>query len=180
MCVHRWDVEQQLTADPPARFGAWLRAAPSGSLPRTGDALRFDAAAMGLSEQEAALVNPEHRLLLELAAEVLAVPACAADQPVRAAAGVFFGISTPDFADIAKTHSRINAFSATGMEMQTWCLLQTMPHTHYSHPLLSTRCTSHPCCDLASLCCFIPQVPHSVLRQGACHICTTSKDPVWQ
>ena len=62
----RWDVEMQLTDDPPARFGAWLLGPPHTA----GDGVRFDPAAFSLSGQEAAMMDPQQRLLLELSAEV--------------------------------------------------------------------------------------------------------------
>lgn len=54
-------MEWQLTEDAPARFGAFI---PS--------ALLCDAAAVGLSPSEAMMVDPQQRILLELAHEVRA------------------------------------------------------------------------------------------------------------
>jgi hypothetical protein len=50
----------------------------------------FDAAALGVSEVEASLMDPQQRLLLETASEaLLARPAEAADEELRANWGVF-------------------------------------------------------------------------------------------
>jgi 3-oxoacyl-(acyl-carrier-protein) synthase len=136
----RWDVELQLTQDPPARFGGFLEGA-----------YLFDAAAFGTAASEAVLMDPQQRALLELTEEALtaaglstlgavagaqiSLPACRLPAslslrgcsltPFAAVAscecgavgegvGAFIGISTPDYADLAKRHSAISPYSATG------------------------------------------------------------------
>ena len=79
--VDRWDVEAhaELAGGLPVQFGVFL----------DGVEL-FDAAAMAISETEAALMDPQQRLLLECAGEaLLAHPAEAADATLRCNWGVF-------------------------------------------------------------------------------------------
>ena len=100
--VSRWDAELQLTQDLPARFGGFL-----------GGAFMFDPGAFGITSTEAILMDPQQRLLLECTEETLRGAQVAASV-LEAPVGVFVGISSPDFADLAKTHSEISAYSATG------------------------------------------------------------------
>lgn len=119
----RWDSEISLTEDMSVRFGAFVESV-----------YEFDAAIFSLSQAEAALVDPQQRMILEMAEEIvvqsrsisfkgkgslgihessshfLTLSLCHADNAV----GVFVGISTPDFADIAKKYSSISTYSATG------------------------------------------------------------------
>lgn len=79
--VSRWDVEAQaeLCGGIPVQFGVFLE-----------DVGLFDTAAMGVSETEAALMDPQQRMLLESVAEVmLAHPVEAADAQLRSNWGVF-------------------------------------------------------------------------------------------
>ena len=96
--------------DLPARFGRFLH-----------EAFAFDAAAFSIATAEAVLMDPQQRLLLESVAEALhgSVPAASAtDSSVavgqQGAVGVFIGISTPDYADLAKAYSTISPYSSTG------------------------------------------------------------------
>jgi hypothetical protein len=71
-----------LTSDAPARFGGWLlgegcTATPLNKQNRqhtAGDGMCWDAAAFGVSRPEAAMMDPQHRLLLEMGAEVSREP----------------------------------------------------------------------------------------------------------
>jgi acyl carrier protein len=79
--LERWDVETQadLCGGLPVQFGVFLEGVAA-----------FDPIAVGVSETEAALMDPQQRLLLESVAEaMLARPAEAADEAVRAGWGVF-------------------------------------------------------------------------------------------
>ena len=96
--------------DLPARFGGFLH-----------EAFAFDAAACSIAATEAVLMDPQQRLLLESVAEALhgSVPAASATARSVAvgqqgAVGVFIGISTPDYADLAKAYSTISPYSSTG------------------------------------------------------------------
>ena len=132
--VRRWDVEAQaeLCGGIPVQFGVFLE-----------DVGLFDAPAMGVSETEAALMDPQQRMLLESVAEaMLAHPAEAADAQLRANWGVFVvsggrikagltiselhginmlanmcvqGMSSNDYARLAAKHIQgVTAYSATG------------------------------------------------------------------
>jgi acyl carrier protein len=59
--VSRWDVELQLTQDMPVRFGGFI-----------GDAFMFDSGAFGIPGNEAVLMDPQQRLMLECVQEALA------------------------------------------------------------------------------------------------------------
>ena len=70
ICTQRWDVERQhhLTCSAAVPFGGFLTCEPSA----------FDPEAFRLAANEAALVDPQHRLLLECAAEAVFGAGCAA------------------------------------------------------------------------------------------------------
>ena len=101
----RWDPDVGLlTADPPSRFGSFLP-----------NPFAFDLSAVGISLPEAILMDPQQRILLEAIAE-LAMGASGANglQLGWKEVGVFVGISTPDYADVAKAHSVVSPYTATG------------------------------------------------------------------
>ena len=84
---------------PPARFGGWL-----------GGVSAFDAAAFGLSDAEAAAMDPHQRLLMACAAEALRAadtsPASSSSSPggvvlQRDRCGVFIGTSALDYGKLA-------------------------------------------------------------------------------
>lgn len=106
---------------PPPRFGAFLGPAA---------ALRFDAAAFGLSDSEAALIDPQQWLLLEAYHEASLGAALAAGGAWKGAlmtggrggavagganVGVYVGISAVDFSKlVTRLASPVTAYSATG------------------------------------------------------------------
>ena len=96
----RWDVELSLTQDMPVRFGGFV-----------SDPYLFDAAVFSVTSTEAVLMDPQQRLLLECTQEALGAAQVPFSNDV---VGVFIGISSPDYADMAKIHSEISAYSATG------------------------------------------------------------------
>ncbi|MBM5798692.1 MAG: polyketide synthase, partial [Cyanobacteria bacterium K_Offshore_0m_m2_072] len=59
---------------------------------------QFDPASFGLSPKEAAAMDPQHRLLLEVAAEALEAAALAPSQLRGTRAGVYLGLCTGDYA----------------------------------------------------------------------------------
>lgn len=65
-----------------------------------GDAASFDAAAFGLSYNEAALMDPQQRLLLEAAAEALWTGGDA--RAHRPDLGVYVGIAASDYGSLVK------------------------------------------------------------------------------
>ena len=64
---------------------------------------RFDARFFGLSPREAATLDPQHRLLLEVCWEGLERAGQAPDRLAGSPTGVFIGISTWEYADIVKS-----------------------------------------------------------------------------
>ena len=85
------------------RWGGWL-----------DDIDQFDPAAFGIAAREAAGIDPQQRLMLEVAAEALEdagiVPESLAGEPV----GVFVGVSSSDYAWWCLKNSPIDAWSGTG------------------------------------------------------------------
>lgn len=92
----------------PARFGSFL-----------SEPFSFDAAAYSIAANEAVLMDPQQRLLLESVAESLHSRMTVQSEGL---VGVFIGISTPDYADMAKSYSMISSYSPTG-RLQDTCLL---------------------------------------------------------
>jgi acyl transferase domain-containing protein len=77
----------------------------------------FDTAPFNLSQLEAVMIDPQQRILLEATAAMLSsgTAAAAAGPDGLSDAGVFVGISNPDYADIKKAATSIGVYSATGM-----------------------------------------------------------------
>jgi len=61
------------------------------------DVEHFDAAFFGITPREAAALDPQHRILLEVAWETLEHAGMAADRLAGSQTGVFIGISTSDY-----------------------------------------------------------------------------------
>ncbi|MBM4098281.1 MAG: polyketide synthase, partial [Planctomycetes bacterium] len=89
----RWPLERFYNPSPGTpgkmhcRHGAFL-AAPE----------QFDPGRFGISPREAQAIDPQHRLLLEVAQEALERAALSGEQLRGQAAGVYFGICTGDYA----------------------------------------------------------------------------------
>ncbi|MBM5828290.1 MAG: KR domain-containing protein, partial [Cyanobacteria bacterium M_surface_7_m2_040] len=89
----RWPLEQYYDPTPGTpgkmhcRHGGFLAAID-----------QFDPASFGLSPKEAAAMDPQHRLLLEVAAEALEAAALAPSQLRGTRAGVYLGLCTGDYA----------------------------------------------------------------------------------
>jgi acyl transferase domain-containing protein/SAM-dependent methyltransferase len=108
----RWDVDACFDADPAvagkiyARQGYFLR-----------DVDRFDAKFFGLSPREAHSLDPQHRLLLEVAWETIEDAGHSADRLTGSRAGIFVGIGQNDYAQLRMyggdlTH--IDTYDGTG------------------------------------------------------------------
>eukprot|EP00889_Picochlorum_renovo_P002064 jgi/Picre1/29094/NNA_004487.t1 len=98
----RWDSEIHLTEDLSVRFGAFLQ-----------NVFMFDHQVFGTSISEAALMDPQQRLILQMVEE--AISQLRSKNAWKGSnVGTYVGISTPDFADIAKVYSSISTYSATG------------------------------------------------------------------
>lgn len=101
----RWDVVHatQQVAELQASFGSFLSGAEG-----------FDAAAFGLPEAEALLMDPQQRKLSEVSWESLGPALAAADgagssgtAAYRAACGVFTGVSSRDYFTLGKEYSQV-------------------------------------------------------------------------
>ncbi len=106
----RWNVDEYLDPDPAApgrmsiRFG--------GFLDRVDE---FDAGFFGIAPREAATIDPQQRLVLEVAWEALEVAGCAPDRLVGSPTGVFLGITANDYGQVLKNAGEMNdIYVATG------------------------------------------------------------------
>jgi myxalamid-type polyketide synthase MxaB len=95
-----------------------LPAHPGGFLEQID---RFDARFFGLSPREAATLDPQHRLLLEVCWEGLERAGQAPDKLVGSPTGVFIGISTWEYADVVKSAAagQIEFHAGTGTAHNT-------------------------------------------------------------
>ena len=108
----RWDVDSFFDADPEKPGRMYVR---RGAFLPSVDG--FDPAFFGIAPREADGIDPQHRLLLELAWEALEHAAIAPASLAGTATGVFVGVSFDDYARLA-AHSgdpaRLDAYSALG------------------------------------------------------------------
>ncbi len=77
---------------------------------------RFDPQFFGISPREAANIDPQQRLVLEVAWEALENAGIAPDRLANSLTGVFMGITTNDYAQLVKQSSglEMDVYSATG------------------------------------------------------------------
>ena len=107
----RWDIDAYYDPDPDtpgkmyAKHGGFLKAVD-----------RFDAAFFGVSPREAIAMDPQHRLVLEVAWEALEHAGCAPAKLAGTDAGVFVGISFSDYAQLlqASEQSESETYVSTG------------------------------------------------------------------
>lgn len=109
----RWDIRSYFSPD---------RAAQGKMHSRWGGFIdgidRFDADFFGISPREAARMDPQHRLLLEIAYEALEDGGVTPEQLAETTAGVFIGISTCDYGAIQASPSErdtIDAYTNIGL-----------------------------------------------------------------
>jgi 1-acyl-sn-glycerol-3-phosphate acyltransferase len=79
---------------------------------------RFDAAFFGFSPRQASRIDPQHRLLLEVAHEAIEDAGVSLDRLAGSQAGVFVGLSTHDYGDMQMYPANrrlIDAHSSTGI-----------------------------------------------------------------
>ncbi len=108
----RWDVDAYFDPDPDrpgktnSRWGGFLSNVDA-----------FDAALFGISRREAEAMDPQHRLLLEVAWQALEDAGIAPDSLNGRQAGVFVGLSTSDYGTLlgaGRDESWIDAYAALG------------------------------------------------------------------
>ncbi len=106
----RWDVDAWYDPDPDA---------PGKTVARRGGYLdrvdRFDAGFFGLSPREAASMDPQQRILLEVAWEALEDALVPAERLAGRPVGVFVGISSTEYSSLAFADAeKIDVYDATG------------------------------------------------------------------
>jgi acyl transferase domain-containing protein len=105
----RWDVGAFYDPDP---------AAPGKMNSRWGGFLehvdQFDAAFFGISPREALAMDPQQRMLLEVAWEALEAAGQTSDQWSKRPAGVFMGVSSSDYLWYHLAGSEPDAYMSTG------------------------------------------------------------------
>ena len=88
----RWDVDAYFDPDPDAPGRMYTR---HGGFIENAD--RFDPLVFGISPREAAAMDPQHRVVLEVAWEALEDASIAPDSLMGSATGVFVGLSNSDY-----------------------------------------------------------------------------------
>ncbi|MGW2325793.1 SDR family NAD(P)-dependent oxidoreductase [Streptomyces sp. NPDC001700] len=110
-----------VAAPPAERTALWGTPPPTGpadgsGLPAVGGYLRevsgFDADFFGVSGREADVLDPQHRLLLEVAWEALEHAGAPPDRLAGTSTGVFTGLSYNDYADRLDRHTQEQQGSA--------------------------------------------------------------------
>ena len=108
--AERWDAQALYDTDPDRPGTMWTRA--GGFL---DDVAGFDAAFFGIAPREAASMDPQQRLTLEVAWEALEDAGIAPDSLAGSATGVFIGVGNSDYARMlfgARDH--IDAYAGSG------------------------------------------------------------------
>ncbi len=116
----RWDIETYYDPDPDA---------PGKMLTRYGHFVdevdRFDPGFFGISPREAITIDPQYRLLLEVAWEALEQAAQAPTRLAEAPIGVFIGVDGHDYEQLLLEHiqqdptSPLGAYMGTGTHIST-------------------------------------------------------------
>jgi len=108
----RWEIESYYDPNPETPGKMYTRQA--GYLSQVD---RFDAEFFGISPREALLLDPQHRLLLEVAWEALENAAINPEQLLGSPTGVFLGICTSDYFNLitrAGNSQHLEAYVGTG------------------------------------------------------------------
>ncbi|HXA52886.1 MAG TPA: type I polyketide synthase, partial [Candidatus Acidoferrum sp.] len=105
----RWNIDDYYDPDPDAvgkmctRYGAFLP-----------EVDRFDPYFFGISPREADSMDPQQRLVLEVAWESLEHAGQCAEALAGSSTGVFLGICTNDYASLFASPTRIDTYMSTG------------------------------------------------------------------
>jgi acyl transferase domain-containing protein len=105
----RWNIDEYYDPDPDAvgkmctRFGAFL-----------AEVDRFDPYFFGISPREADSMDPQQRLVLEVAWESLEHAGQSAEALAGSTTGIFLGICTNDYASLFANPARIDTYMSTG------------------------------------------------------------------
>jgi acyl transferase domain-containing protein/SAM-dependent methyltransferase len=106
----RWDARAHYDADPDRPGKLWTLA--GGFL---DDVAGFDAAFFGIAPREAASMDPQQRLMLEVAWEALEDAAIAPDMLGGSSTGVFFGVGNNDYGRMLfASPGHIDAYAGSG------------------------------------------------------------------
>ncbi|MFI6996220.1 thioester reductase domain-containing protein [Nocardia sp. NPDC050175] len=108
----RWSVDEVFDADPGVAGRTYSR--HGGFLAGVEE---FDAALFGVSPREAAAMDPQHRLMLEVAWEALEHASIAPDSLRGSSTGVFVGMASGDYAQLGLSAgglAGVDAYAATG------------------------------------------------------------------
>ncbi|MEK7327039.1 MAG: polyketide synthase, partial [Chloroflexota bacterium] len=135
----RWDINAYYDADPDkpgkmsTRFGAWL-----------ADVDKFDPYFFGIAPREAASMDPQHRLLLEVSWEALEHAGQSPEKLMGSQTGVFLGISNSDyFRMVYADPDRIDTYAATGNTYSVAAgRLSYLLGLHGPNVALDTACSS--------------------------------------
>jgi len=110
----RWDINEYFDADPNALGKMYTR---SGGFLQDIDIAQFDAEFFGISPRETEIMDPQHRLLLEVSWEAFENAGYTINSLSGSKTGVFVGISTHDYGDLlekAGISETVNSYFGTG------------------------------------------------------------------
>ncbi|MEU8551264.1 SDR family NAD(P)-dependent oxidoreductase [Streptomyces roseoverticillatus] len=109
-----WPIEELYDADPESQQARRSYVREGGFLSGAGD---FDPAFFGISPREALVMDPQQRLVLELAWEALESAGILPDSLVGERAGVFVGASSNDYEMLWQGTDQFSQYGITGNTM---------------------------------------------------------------
>lgn len=148
---NRWDINAYFDPDPDApgkmstRYGGFIDCVDE-----------FDAHFFGIAPREAASMDPQQRILLEVAWQALEQANIPADRLYGRATGVFIGIISQDYSQrllTAACADRIDAYAGTGASLGmaagrlSYCLGLTGPSFSLDTACSSSLVTVHLACE---------------------------------
>ncbi len=109
--AERWDIDRLYNPDPEVPGTMWTR---SGGFIDEADT--FDAAFFGIAPLEAVSMDPQQRIMLEVAWEALERAQISPDSLTGSNTGVFMGVGNVDYGRrLFREADRISAYAGTGM-----------------------------------------------------------------